>query len=291
MAAAAAERGWQVAVLNMRGCGSSPVTSPRLFSAYRGANDDCAPRWRTCARRGSAPAAVAALGWSNSGTIVNNVMAEQATTHAGDPSHAIDAAVACATPLNMPANSANLQRPFHSAVYDVNLGKSLRTLWDAARPQYVDAATDLCVPVPQWDDASESFVADDELALAARSIREIDEAVTRRQFGYASVDDYYAAASSDQRLGQIAAPLLLLNAFTTRSSPAGACAARSTPRAPTRRVVVALTSHGGHLGWCDRGDPWGGPRWTERVCCGFLEAALEIEPSETCETVGCEVFD
>jgi pimeloyl-ACP methyl ester carboxylesterase len=40
MAATAAERGWQVAVVNMRGCGGSPVTSPRLFSAFRGANDD-----------------------------------------------------------------------------------------------------------------------------------------------------------------------------------------------------------------------------------------------------------
>ena len=40
MAVTAAERGWQVAVINMRACGASPVTSPRLFSAYRGANDD-----------------------------------------------------------------------------------------------------------------------------------------------------------------------------------------------------------------------------------------------------------
>jgi len=30
----------QVAVINMRACGNSPVTSPLLFSAYRGANDD-----------------------------------------------------------------------------------------------------------------------------------------------------------------------------------------------------------------------------------------------------------
>lgn len=38
---------WQVAVINMRACGNSPVTSPRLFSAYRGANDDMrtAVRW------------------------------------------------------------------------------------------------------------------------------------------------------------------------------------------------------------------------------------------------------
>ena len=114
MAAFAAERGWQVAVLNMRGCGGGPVTSPRLFSAYRGANDDVrtavAHLRRTRLAGGKAP--LAALGWSNSGTIVNNCLAEQATTHR-DPTYAIDAAASLATPLNMPANSANLQRPFH----------------------------------------------------------------------------------------------------------------------------------------------------------------------------------
>ena len=56
-------------------------------------------------------------------------------------------------------------------------------------------------------------------------------------------------------------------------------------------LLMAVTSHGGHLGWCERDDPWGGPAWTERVSCGFLEAALGIEPSSTCEQIGCEVFD
>ena len=40
-----------------------------------------------------------------------------------------------------------------------------------------------------------------------------NQALTRRQYGYASVDDYYAAASSDQRLPLITTPLLLLNAY------------------------------------------------------------------------------
>ena len=40
----------------------------------------------------------------------------------------------------MPANSANLQRPFHKAVYDRNLGRSLQALWGAARDQFVDAS-------------------------------------------------------------------------------------------------------------------------------------------------------
>ena len=148
MAANAAERGWQVAVLNMRACGDSPVTSPRLFSAYRGANDDVrhAVRHLRATRLGGG-GTVAVLGWSNSGTIVNNVLAEQSTTHAGDARHAIDAACALATPLNMPANSANLRRPFHREAYDRNLGRSLQKLWAAARAQYVDEASGAMRPV------------------------------------------------------------------------------------------------------------------------------------------------
>ena len=160
--------------------------------------------------------------------------------------------------------------------------------------------------------------------LAAASprpgIRELDEAVTRRQYGYASVDDYYAAASSDQRLPLIATPLLLLNAYddpiaprlaeewfralpvpgrvapqpswasAALPAPARDCSAlphdapriyllvRARAQVPgaslcdaiaharaNEQVVMALTSHGGHLGWCERTDPWGGPAWTERV--------------------------
>ena len=98
MAVTAAERGWQVAVINMRACGASPVTSPRLFSAYRGANDDLrlAVAHLRATRLGGG-GRVAVLGWSNSGTIVNNVLAEQATSHADEPSHFIDAACTCAT--------------------------------------------------------------------------------------------------------------------------------------------------------------------------------------------------
>jgi len=313
MAAAAAERGWQVAVINMRACGSSPVTSPRLFSAYRGANDDLrlAVKHLRKTRLGGG-GVLAAVGWSNSGTIVNNVLAEQATTHADDPLQRIDAGCACGTPLNMPANSANLERPFHRKVYDRNLGRSLRLLWGAARDQFVDAASGEPIPVPYWDGlmrvdqldttgtglAAEgsglgggTFIADDVLALEASSIREIDEALTRRQYGYASVDDYYAAASSDQRLPLINTPHLLINAYDDPIVPGSSlCNALESAR-ENPMLIMAVTSHGGHLGWCEATDPWGGPAWTERVALGFLEAALDITPASDCETIGCELFD
>ena len=89
----------------------------------------------------------------------------------------------------------------------------------------------------------------------------------------------------------IQTPTLLLNAFDDPIVPGGSLrraidAARANPQ-----IVLALTSHGGHLGWCEQGDPWGGPTWTERVSCGFLEAALDLDKAEACETVGCELFD
>ena len=87
----------------------------------------------------------------------------------------------------------------------------MRLTYDGGHFRYLDERG-RPIPVPRWDEPSLSFVADDEGARRASSIRELDEAVTRRQFGYTSVDEYYAGASSDQRLPSVRTPLLLLNA-------------------------------------------------------------------------------
>ena len=67
MAARAATRGWAVGVLNMRSCGGSAVSSPRFFSAHRGATDDVrvALRHVRAAALVDPAAPIALLGWSN----------------------------------------------------------------------------------------------------------------------------------------------------------------------------------------------------------------------------------
>ena len=56
------------------------------------------------------------------------------------------------------------------------------------------------------------------------------------------------------------------------------------------QVVMVVTSHGGHLGWCDRGsDREGGPEWVERVACGFLETALELDTDNCLMSTGVPV--
>jgi hypothetical protein len=96
MAASAAARGWRVAVLNMRGCGGSAVVTPRLFSAHRGSTDDLRLAVAHARRRPHLAAhapKVAAVGWSNGATILNNALAEQSSTHppTAASAHGLDA--------------------------------------------------------------------------------------------------------------------------------------------------------------------------------------------------------
>lgn len=55
-----------------------------------------------------------------------------------------------------------------------------------------------------------------QFVFGAGTVREFDERLTRRVFGYRSVDDYYRDGSSAQRLRGVAVPLLCLS---VRSRP------------------------------------------------------------------------
>ena len=263
-AAAAVQRGWKVGVLNMRSCGGSPVTSPRFFSARHGSVEDVrtATAW---IRTNIQPTSLAAIGWSNSGTIVCNALSE--------PESLIDAACCLAAPLDMPSSSANFERPFHRNVYDRAIGGSLAEKFRTAQHLFVD--DDGPKPVPAYFGGD--FVADVEKASTACTIRAVDEALTAPCFGFPSVDAYYADASADQRVKDIGVPLLVLNAaddpIAQYNVKEGVFDAETLAANPN--LVVAVTATGGHLGWCDSDDPCGPPGWAQNVALDFLEAARE----------------
>jgi predicted alpha/beta-fold hydrolase len=104
----------QVGVVNMRSCGKAPVTSPRFFSAFRGATDDVRVAVAHIRKQLPPGAKVAVVGWSNGATILNNCLAEQASSHnQGRDIHGADAGVSIACPLNMPLGVPRL--PFEYA--------------------------------------------------------------------------------------------------------------------------------------------------------------------------------
>ena len=268
------------------------MTSPRFFSAFRGATDDvrlCVRHLRESYVAQGTPLAV--LGWSNGGSIVNNLLAEQATTHANDEGSHVCAAASLACPLDMVANSENLKRWFHRSVYDRAIAGSLASKFQVARGLFEDGSTGSPKPVPRWEGLAElsggivapsaeggsgKFTADVELASTTSSIRGIDEALTAPCFGFGSVDEYYRHASSAQRLGLVDRPLLILSAYDDPIALGSAIPLGAGRENTHGRVLVAVTAMGGHLGWCDREDPWGAPAWVERASLGFLEAALDF---------------
>uniref|UniRef100_A0A7S1J870 AB hydrolase-1 domain-containing protein n=1 Tax=Eutreptiella gymnastica TaxID=73025 RepID=A0A7S1J870_9EUGL len=269
MAAAGLERGFQVGIINMRGCGESPVTSPRFFSAYRGSTDDVRLAVSHARKHFVQPGSlVAAVGWSNGGTIVNNLLAEQATTFT-DPSYHVDAGATLACPLDMPGSAANLKRWFHRNVYDRAIAANLVSHFRAGEHLFENG------DIPTWNgvDGGTCHI-DTEQLLKSKTIWEIDDHLTRKVFGFPSVAHYYAHASSDQRLKDIQVPLLLVNAIDDPIAPGSGIAYDEVRANPN--LVLAVTEHGGHLGWCNRSNPWNGPRWTEDIAVSFLARALDL---------------
>eukprot|EP00667_Euglena_gracilis_P005124 EG_transcript_5153 len=268
MAVAAARRGWRAAVVNMRGCGGSPITTPRFFSAHRGSTDDVRLAVTHLRQRRLGPATpIAAMGWSNGATIVNNLLAEQETSHR-DSVYRVDAAATLGCPLNMPLASQNFNRWFNRHIYDRAITTSLLDKLSPAVELFRQREIDT------WDGGK--CTIDVDQLMRATTIEGIDEHLTRRVFGFPTVDAYYQSASSDQRLKHIRAPTLIVNALDDPVAPGAGIPYAEVLR--NENLVLAVTAHGGHLGWCEKDDPTDGSKWIEEVCLDFLATALDLPP-------------
>ena len=104
----------------------------------------------------------------------------------------------------------------------------------------------------------------------ATRIRDVDEALIRRMFGYKSVEDYYYQASSCRRLAEVEVPLLMVSAAD--DPMATSWAPFKTVRG-SKHVILAYTKHGGHIGWQDESNARKS-EWVEDVATSFLNRLL-----------------
>ncbi|ORY83034.1 Alpha/Beta hydrolase protein [Protomyces lactucae-debilis] len=96
--------------------------------------------------------------------------------------------------------------------------------------------------------------------LAARRLHDFDENMTCRLFGNKSADEYYDLASSDQHVGAVTVPLLVLSAADDPLMGKSTLPFKQMQGNPN--VVMAVTGRGGHLGWYA---PAGEERWMNKV--------------------------
>ncbi|GJR58774.1 embryogenesis-associated protein EMB8-like protein [Tanacetum coccineum] len=227
----ARNKGWRVVAFNSRGCGDSPVITPKFYSAsFTG---DIGEAVVHISSR-YPDANLYAAGWSLGANILVRYLGQEGK------SCLLSGAVSLGNPFSLVIANSDFHKGF-KRVYNKTLSASLHA------PLFEEIEGDYNIPA----------------ACNSKSIREFDESLTRVTFGFKSADDYYLKSSSADSIKHVCTPLLCIQAANDPISPTRAIPREDIEENPNCMLIV--TPKGGHLGWI-AGDeaPFGAP-WTDPI--------------------------
>jgi predicted alpha/beta-fold hydrolase len=211
-------------VLNARGCGGARLATPLSFSAAWTA--DVRAVVRLLGERAGAGGRVCAVGWSLGAGILMKYACEEGA--AGRAS--LCAAVAVAPSVDFFRSCARLEASFARMAYNAPMTRALQN--------YLRPHLPLLKSVPGFDACA---------ALSAATLRGVDAAAICPLHGFASVDEYYQAASTVTTLQHVAVPLLVLAARDDPICDVGGL--EEGARAASGCVTAVVTAEGGHVAW------------------------------------------
>lgn len=247
-ARALAAHGWGCVALQLRGGGSEPNRTPRMYN--HGDTADLRYLWRELQRR-APQARLATIGWSLGANVLLKALAEE-----GDDAPPETAVAVCA-PFRLGLCAERLRTGF-ARVYQQRLLNDLKLIVRAKHAR---------VPVP----AEVDFAG----TLAARDFFEFDEAYTAPLNGYENALDYYARAECGAHLAAIRRPTLVINA---KDDPFMVHEVLPRPEQMAPCVTLELSQRGGHVGFVGR-DEKGQPEfWLERRIAAHLEQVMSVMP-------------
>ncbi|EPQ51965.1 hypothetical protein GLOTRDRAFT_12169, partial [Gloeophyllum trabeum ATCC 11539] len=235
---------FRAVVLNSRGCNGCPVTSPKLYHA--GTTDDIrsAVLW-IC--HTFPQSLIFGLGFSLGANALTKYVGEEGPE----------------CPLSGFGSWVNRW------VYDFVLGGALQALLGRHRKVFY---SDPSSPLP-------GALLDHFLSRKYVRLREYDDVITTRLYGFKDHMDYYSAISSSRVVDRISIPCLAINSnddpiVTVENIPICqvCCGILQSPW-----VVQAVTAGGGHMGWFAKPTRPGKKfeRWYVKPTCEFLFALIE----------------
>ncbi len=241
-------RGWRGVLLNHRG---HPEPNRKRQSYHSGMTGDLDYLVRLLAQKEpGVPIAVA--GFSLGANMCLKWLGECGQRDRASP---VVAAVAVASPFNLAAVAANINRGF-ARLYQWYLLRSLHQ-----------------------DMRRKMAVMGDALGLTRRELRRLntfvkfDDRITGPWHGFTGAADYYAKSRCDVLLKHIAVPTLIVSANNDPLVPA-----HLLPHAAdvSDAVTLEITEGGGHLGFVSGRWPWSTRYWLETRIPEFL--ALHFSP-------------
>lgn len=235
------ESGYHAVAFNTRGTGGLQLTSPRI---------GCADAWRDLnsvvdhLERVQPGVPIYAMGFSMGGAILLRYCGEE-----GDRCR-FKGVVTIAAPMDLNANGAHLEASLKKCVTNFAMTNGAKLL------MFQQLRNPLLEKVHLGR------------ALAATSLRGLEEAVICPLHGYENSEDYYWQNNPRPHLRKIAVPTLVVNAaddpvvgFKTLPQEE----ARSNPN-----IFLAITRRGGHIGWGSGG--LGDTAWTDHMAVEFIQA-------------------
>ncbi|OQS04249.1 DEAD/DEAH box RNA helicase [Thraustotheca clavata] len=220
------QSGWQVVVMNARGCGKTKVVTPKLFCA---AYTQDVREVTAYLRQQHVPTSpLIGLGFSLGSNILTKFVGEEGNECL------LTAMISVGNPYCLTTSSNHLMGTwFYRHTYNNIMTKNL-----------IDV-------VFHQTNAHEVFQDHPEVDLdhlrTSKNLREYDDRFTRRVFGYDTVSEFYREASCVPYIKHITIPTFFLSAYDDpicvhQGIPYEDCAANPN-------VLLAVTHAGGHLGF------------------------------------------
>jgi predicted alpha/beta-fold hydrolase len=241
IAARAWAAGWNVVRMNMRTCGGTETLTPTLY--HSGLSGDVGVVVRYYAERFGLEQ-MALAGYSMGGNLVLKLAGEWG-------SNAPLVAVAAVCPASDLAPGADALHEGFNRLYEWNFLRGLLARYERKAKLYpgIYASRKSIGPV--------------------RSIREFDDKILSRYWGFRDADDYYDRAAAARVVDRIAVPTLILHAQDDpfiRLLPETRAKLLANPH-----ITFIETRHGGHCAYLSR-DPGNEIHWAEATVIRFMLA-------------------
>lgn len=215
---------FRTVVVNFRGCAGVKLTTPSLYNA--GLTTDYG--FAIGHIRNRLPQAkLISIGFSLGANLITKYVGEQ-----GKDCPLLGAVSVC-NPYDLAASSDAIEEPSfrNKYIYTPAMLLGLMRIYKRHRKMLETG----------------SIVLDNEAISKITMIRQFDDLITSRLFGYKDSTDYYLKNSSSQFMSQIEVPFLAISALDDPVCPESAIPRdvfRSNPH-----LVLAQTQYGGHLGY------------------------------------------
>ena len=228
--AAAQAKGWQGVVIHFRGCSGVPNRLPRVY--YAGDTPEM-QLLLSRVQEHMPQAPIYAVGVSLGANALLKWLGESGE----EAKHIVSKAVAVSAPMDLAATATALDNGLNRILYTPRFVESMR-------PKALNM-------LARFPELQSQGLLDSEKIKAAKTIHDIDSAVTAKLYGAKDVEDYYAKNASKPWLTHIRLPTLILNA---KNDPFVPEETLPTTSEVSESVTLEYPETGGHVGFPGRDD-------------------------------------